>query len=579
MKKDPWVIFSILLLLILPVCGGKTTPTATPTLTATATPTSRPVETTPTRTDSPAEKMRIIFEDDGSPDGTTALLYLLSHPDVNLQAVSISYGEAHPAVYIQHIGRVIDSLGLAGIPLGYGQDAPLSGINGFPESIRQMSSNFWGLPIPKAGRTYQAVPSAELLVGLLNASPVPVMVFESGPLTNLAQALRLDPAIRAKISAVYLMGGAVYVPGNIADFYPDNPNKVAEWNIFGDVQAASEVFESGVPIVLVPLDATNQVVIDTQDTAQWRTGGGPAALLAADFYDMMLNSWNNETFAIWDLMTAVLMLDPELCPFQPLHLDVVTGDVNTEAQTVVVSGAAPNASVCLQPDADGIRQNLIDVFSASATGTTPGTPGPTANGPPAGQLFRDDFSGDLQTGWTWQDEVPALWSITPDGWLQITGEDDALVVGGRQSNLLCRPAPQGDYQVTVHLSADPVENFQQAALILYQDGMNYIVVNRGFCSVCLEGGKAVFMDNNVLGSSGTYRKPTQATDVWLRLVNQDRSITGYYAFEQDDWQLFGEADDKLQTHQICLGVTNMDREGTLPPILVGRFDYIEISQP
>ncbi|MDD5371147.1 MAG: nucleoside hydrolase [Anaerolineaceae bacterium] len=103
-------------------------------------------------------------------------------------------------------------------------------------------------------------------------SPEPLALFVSGPSTDLAQALRLDPGIREHILAVYRMGGAVYVSGNLTDFSANPANVSAEWNIYIDPLAASEVFESGLPIYLVPLDATNQVSVRLVDTQQWRAG-------------------------------------------------------------------------------------------------------------------------------------------------------------------------------------------------------------------------------------------------------------------------------------------------------------------
>src|SRR5574339_435294 len=93
----------------------------------------------------------------------------------------------------------------------------------------------------------------------------PVTIFVSGPFTNLAQALRLEPAIKRNISAVYFMGGAVYVPGNITGLNPESNNRVAEWNIIADPQAAKEVFESGLELYMVPLDATNKVILSQAD--------------------------------------------------------------------------------------------------------------------------------------------------------------------------------------------------------------------------------------------------------------------------------------------------------------------------
>lgn len=319
---------------------------------------------TPATRPSPIVTTPVIFDDDGSPDGTAALFYLLGHPDVSVKAIGISYGEAHPAVYIQHIGRKLDELGIRDIPLGAGQDAPLAGTNEFPEALREGSGNFWGLPLPNADRTYPSQDASQLMVAVIKQSPQPVTVFVSGPCSNLAQALRLDAGIGDNIAAVYIMGGAVYAPGNIADLLPNPDNFVSEWNIYADAQAAREVFESGLDIYLVPLDATNQVMIGREDTGQWHQGGGTADF-AAEIYDMLLNSWGAENAAIWDLMTAAIMVKPDLCGFQPLHLEVLTDEGPTSGQTVVVADGQPNVHVCLQPDVSGIKQTLIDVFSSS----------------------------------------------------------------------------------------------------------------------------------------------------------------------------------------------------------------------
>ncbi|MGB8252359.1 MAG: nucleoside hydrolase, partial [Anaerolineaceae bacterium] len=398
------------------------------------------------------------------------------------------------------------------------------------------------------------------------------------PLTNLVQALRLNPGITKNIKSLYLMGGAVNVPGNVADFYPDDANKVAEWNIFGDVEAANEVFESGITIYLVPLDATNQVLATKWDISQWRKGG-EIADFAADIYDSLLSSWNAEEGAIWDVMTAVIMLNPELCDFQPYHLQVITKEGNTNGQTAIVSGEEANSSVCLEPDADGIRQTLIDVFSSSpsippASGTSEPTPART----PVGQIFRDDFTGSLQSGWTWLDENPPHWTILSDGWLQIIGEDDSLISDATQSNLLCRTAPEGDFQITVHLTANPTADFQQAALFLYQDGNNYVSMNRGYCGLCGIGG-GMFMDNKFSGSLGSFKVKTQEKDVYLRLVSQDQTVVGYYSFDNEDWQRFGRVGNYLEYSDICLGVSNVDSAGKENSNITGKFDYIEISQP
>ena len=319
---------------------------------------------TPGAPRAPGTVLPVLFDDDGSQDGTAALAYLLSHPGVSLRAITVSYGEAHPDVFVQHIARKLDELGVEGIPLGAGQDAPLAGSNAFPDWLRESSDSFGGLPIPNADQTYPVQDAAELIVATVNAAPQPITIFVSGPQTNLAQALRLDADIAEKIAGVTIMGGAVYVPGNIQAVAPESDNEVAGWNIYADPQAAKEVFASGLPLRLVPLDATNQVTLNAEEIEPWREGGATAAF-AVEIYERWLEKFGGRDAATWDLMTAAIMVDPSLCGFASLSLDVVTVDGATSGQTVVDEGGTPNVDVCLSPDAGRIKESFRDVFSAS----------------------------------------------------------------------------------------------------------------------------------------------------------------------------------------------------------------------
>ena len=356
-KRLRWITRSVLMALLIAGCGSPTGPGSTQ---APDRPEAPPgaVEGTAAQ----GSPIQVVFDDDGSPDGTTALFYLLSHPQVTVLGVGISYGEAHPEEYIQHIARKLDELGIQGIGFGAGRDSPLSGSNEFPEWMRQAAGEFWGHPIPNADKTYPVEEAAELIVSIANQSSQPVTLFVSGPSTNLAQALRLDPSILDKIAAVYIMGGALDVGGNIDDLLPDANNRVAEWNIYADPQAAKEVFESGLEIYLVPLDATNQVSVSREDTAVWRRGGA-SAMFAADIYDALFDSWDAEEAPVWDLMTAAIMVRPDLCAFEPLHLEVTTTEGDTSGQTVLVANEEANAYVCLEPEVDLIKQSLKDDFS------------------------------------------------------------------------------------------------------------------------------------------------------------------------------------------------------------------------
>ena len=74
-----------------------------------------------------------------------------------------------------------------------------------------------------------------------------------GPLTNIAKAIHKDAEKMRRLQKIVLMGGAFEAYGNVTT--------TAEFNIFVDPHAAHEVFQFDVPIHIVPLDATHQVIL------------------------------------------------------------------------------------------------------------------------------------------------------------------------------------------------------------------------------------------------------------------------------------------------------------------------------
>ena len=203
------------------------------------------------------------------------------------------------------------------------------------------------------------------------------------------------------------------------------------------------------------------------------------------------------------------------------------------------------------------------------------TPKPTNTPLPEGVLFRDDFEGEFQPGWEWENENPAKWTFTDDGWLQIIGEQNTLLSADKQSNLLWYPLPAGDFAIAVHLKTKPFENFHQAAIYIYEDKDNYITINRGYCGICSTGGNGFYMDYKISGKWGNYYIATDAADVYLRLESKGTILSGYYATEPDQWQRLGRFGNYFQFTKVGIGVSNVGASEDV----VGLFDYFEISLP
>src|SRR5262245_23458851 len=125
-----------------------------------------------------------------------------------------------------------------------------------------------------------------------------------GPLTNIARAIQLAPALMQQLGRLVIMGGAIGVPGNVTP--------VAEFNIFVDPHAADVVFRAGLPITLVPLDVTTQVRL-THDFLQ-RAGQGSATPLMAAVHDLTQQSLHRhgESIALHDPLAVAAAIDPSL---------------------------------------------------------------------------------------------------------------------------------------------------------------------------------------------------------------------------------------------------------------------------
>ena len=294
-------------------------------------------------------KIPVIWDDDGSPDGIIALLYLLKHPAIRLEGIAVSCGEAHPQVFAENLTRMLARIGRQGIPVAAGRDTPLEGNNAFPESWRAATDIFWEAELPATESQTSSKSASQLIIEIVKNSPEPVIIFLTGNHTNLAEALRLDPSIADNIQLIEVMGGAFEVDGNIASDYPEIPNWVAEWNIWVDPMAADEVFQSGIPIQLMPLDATNYVVWTEDDAVDWESSRSPEGILAAEILRWMLRSWFPTGVYAWDVVAAVDMTNPEHCFHTDQHVWVDTAPGDKQGRTLIDGNKSPNISVCETP--------------------------------------------------------------------------------------------------------------------------------------------------------------------------------------------------------------------------------------
>jgi inosine-uridine nucleoside N-ribohydrolase len=305
----------------------------------------------------------VLVDTDVDIDDWMAILFLMQHPGVRVLGISTTgCGAAHLTAAGRNARDLLMLTAAPQTPVAQGTSTPLIYSNQFPNSIRNGIDDLFGLTLPTNPAPLDPRPAVEFLYQTLRDSPEPVTVLAIGGLTNLGMLLRAYPQVLPKITRLVVMGGAIDVPGNVYDVDSNYLNKVAEWNIFLDPLGAKIVFESGVPITLVPLDASQFVPMDKAFYNRFAAAAStPAARFVHDALTADLSFVISDEFFFWDPLAAAILADPSLVvssrPASPQSLSLAVLQALDEEQDT--SGqlvrAASGASVQVAMWADKAR--------------------------------------------------------------------------------------------------------------------------------------------------------------------------------------------------------------------------------
>jgi inosine-uridine nucleoside N-ribohydrolase len=284
-------------------------------------------------------RLSVIVDTDAGTDDLIAIAFLLARPDVDILAIMSVNGIAHAEAGARNVLRLLRAANRR-VDVYVGADQPLDGRDAFPAEWRQQADDMTALPAATGRRTPRPDAVSGLLVRLRNTQG-PITVVALGPLTNIATALQREPRTVARIAQLVIMGGAIDVPGNA----PANAAApVAEWNMYVDPTAASLVFRAGLPITLVPLDATNHVPIDrafvTSFTAHDRP---PLGIVVGNLLASQQAMIDAHAYYAWDPLAAAAIVDPEVLHTREQEVQIVrAGD---ERGRTRVADGEPNALV------------------------------------------------------------------------------------------------------------------------------------------------------------------------------------------------------------------------------------------
>jgi pyrimidine-specific ribonucleoside hydrolase len=306
----------------------------------------------------------VIIDTDMASDDVMAMVYLLQHPSVSVEAITVTgTGEAHSVPGARNALGLLALVGHPGVPVAFGRETPLRGNHAFPDRVREMVDNAFGLALPSNPNAPASQGAVEFLISSLQQSSEKMVVLALGPLTNLAEAFQAEPSIIDHLEMLYVMGGAVDVPGNILEAGADTRNKAAEWNIYCDPYAAKLVFHSGAPITLVPLDATNQAPVTMGFYERLaKDHGTTEADLVYQILDKTKGFIDSGMYYFWDPLTAAIVADESLGTFERRSLTVVVEE-GTESGRTLETDAGAAVRVCTAVDSARFETLFLDVLN------------------------------------------------------------------------------------------------------------------------------------------------------------------------------------------------------------------------
>jgi purine nucleosidase len=299
------------------------------------------------------ERVPIILDVDTGTDDALALAYAVASPRIDVIAVTTVAGNVDIEKTTANTLSVLDWLGSGDVPVHRGASRPLVRPH-VDASYFHDEGGLGGAQLPLSSRSMGADRGPAALIRLARQLPGELTLVALGPLTNLAIALNVEPALPALLKSVVVMGGAFTVPGNTTP--------AAEFNILVDPEAADQVFSAPFSsITAVGLDVTRQVTLRREDWDAANTANSlPAsASLLREVGKFSFSHLGRDQFSLHDPLAVEVAVDPTLIEVRELAIRVDAVDPNTGRTRIVGPGRVRvAASVDAQRALDEFRRTV-----------------------------------------------------------------------------------------------------------------------------------------------------------------------------------------------------------------------------
>jgi purine nucleosidase len=258
-------------------------------------------------------RRRVVVDTDTGIDDAKALVWLATHPGVDLVAVGSTHGNCRADQAAVNALRVLEACGRGDVPVAVGEAVPVAGDASFATHVHGDDGlGDAGLPAPVGRPTSE--PATDQIVRLGREQPAELDLLALGPLTNLAAALERDADALARYRSVTVMGGA---GTDLPPGAPDPTDGVGDPNTAHDPLATARV-AAVCPLTMVGVDVTLGVRLSAADLARMARAATPQGRLVAAAVPHYVRfheaRFGPATCCAHDVMAAAVLTDPDVVP-------------------------------------------------------------------------------------------------------------------------------------------------------------------------------------------------------------------------------------------------------------------------
>jgi inosine-uridine nucleoside N-ribohydrolase len=296
----------------------------------------------------------VIIDTDPGIDDALAIFLACAAPELDIRAVTTVAGNVGINRTTRNAAHLLSLGGRSHVPVHRGADRPLRQELATIEDIHGQNG-LGGVELPGTAPAPAEGSATEALIRhLAAAAPESLTIVLLGPQTNLALALQKQPGIARAVREFVVMGGSLDPEGG-------NSTRYAEFNIHTDPEAAAIVLAAGRPMTWIPLEVARQASVDRAWIEALRAGGGPCALAGAAMLDFYLRAFDRPQAALYDPLTVLWLIAPELFDLRPATLEIETLDAARAGQTRFdLATSASQIRVATRCDDRAVRTRLLE---------------------------------------------------------------------------------------------------------------------------------------------------------------------------------------------------------------------------